>query len=60
MDRIRMGVIGLGWFGEIHCDAIASVPNLELVALCTRRPDLCVPKTSNPTIVVMKSAKDGA
>ena len=39
MDRIRMGVIGLGWFGEIHCDAIASVPNLELVALCTRRPD---------------------
>ena len=39
MDRIRMGVIGLGWFDEIHCDAIASVPNLELVALCTRRPD---------------------
>jgi multidrug efflux pump subunit AcrB len=24
------------------------------------RPILCVPKTSNPTIVVMKSAKDGA
>jgi predicted dehydrogenase len=39
MDRIRIGIIGLGWFGEIHCDAIASVPNLELVALCTRRPD---------------------
>ena len=39
MDRIRIGVIGLGWFGEIHCDAIAGVPNLELAALCTRRPE---------------------
>jgi UDP-N-acetylglucosamine 3-dehydrogenase len=39
MDRIRIGIIGLGWFGEIHCDAIAGVPNLELAALCTRRPD---------------------
>ena len=39
MDRIRIGVIGLGWFGEIHCDAIVGVPNLELAALCTRRPE---------------------
>lgn len=36
MDRLRIGVIGLGWFGEIHCDAIAGIPNLELAALCTR------------------------
>jgi len=39
MDRLRMGVIGLGWFGEIHCETIVGIPNLELVALCTRRPD---------------------
>jgi UDP-N-acetylglucosamine 3-dehydrogenase len=39
MDRLRIGVIGLGWFGEIHCETIAGVPNLELAALCTRRPD---------------------
>jgi UDP-N-acetylglucosamine 3-dehydrogenase len=38
MDRLRIGVIGLGWFGEIHCEAIAGIPNLELAALCTRRP----------------------
>ena len=25
-----------------------------------KKGSLCVPKTSNPTIVVMKSAKDGA
>ncbi len=36
MERVRIGVIGLGWFGEIHCDAIAAVPTLELRALCTR------------------------
>jgi UDP-N-acetylglucosamine 3-dehydrogenase len=36
MDRVRIGVIGLGWFGEIHCDAIQAVPSLELSALCTR------------------------
>jgi len=35
-DKVRIGIIGLGWFGEIHCEAIQAVPNLELVALCTR------------------------
>ena len=39
MDKLRIGVIGLGWFGEIHCDAIMGIPNLELAALCTRKPD---------------------
>ena len=39
MDRLRIGVIGLGWFGEIHCETIVGVPNLELAALCTRTPD---------------------
>ncbi|MBV9289775.1 MAG: Gfo/Idh/MocA family oxidoreductase [Hyphomicrobiales bacterium] len=39
IDRLRIGVIGLGWFGEIHCDAIVGVPNLELAALCTRTPE---------------------
>ena len=35
MDRLRIGVIGLGWFGEIHCETIAGIANLELAALCT-------------------------
>jgi predicted dehydrogenase len=39
MDRLRIGVIGLGWFGEIHCDAIIGTPSLELASLCTRTPD---------------------
>ncbi|MHA1157706.1 MAG: Gfo/Idh/MocA family protein [Alphaproteobacteria bacterium] len=36
MDKVRIGVIGLGWFGGTHCDAINAVPQLELAALCTR------------------------
>ncbi|CAN5325369.1 Gfo/Idh/MocA family oxidoreductase [soil metagenome] len=39
MNRLRIGVIGLGWFGEIHCETIVGVPNLELAALCTRNPE---------------------
>jgi len=36
MDKVKYGVIGLGWFGEKHCEALAAVPNAELYALCTR------------------------
>jgi UDP-N-acetylglucosamine 3-dehydrogenase len=39
MDRLRIGVIGLGWFGEIHCETIVGVASLKLTALCTRTPD---------------------
>ena len=38
MDKIRYAVIGLGWFGEKHCEAVADLPNAELYALCTRTP----------------------
>lgn len=38
MERLKIAVIGLGWFGEIHCETIAGVPELELAALATRRP----------------------
>jgi UDP-N-acetylglucosamine 3-dehydrogenase len=36
MDRIRCGVIGLGWFGEHHVDALKELPLCEVVAVCTR------------------------
>ena len=36
MDRIKFGVIGLGWFGEYHCDVLRGLPDVELYALCTR------------------------
>jgi UDP-N-acetylglucosamine 3-dehydrogenase len=38
MRKIRYAVIGVGWFGEKHCEAIAGLPNAELAALCTRNP----------------------
>ena len=39
MDRIRCGVIGLGWFGEHHVDTLKQLPQAELTAVCTRRPE---------------------
>jgi UDP-N-acetylglucosamine 3-dehydrogenase len=35
---IRWGIIGLGWFGEVHAEALSAMPGIELAALCTRRP----------------------
>ena len=39
---VRWGVIGLGWFGEIHADTLADMPGIELAGLCTRRPERLV------------------
>jgi len=36
MERIGCGVIGLGWFGEHHIDALQSLPLAEVRAVCTR------------------------
>jgi len=36
---VRWGVIGLGWFGEVHAEVLASMPGIELAAVCTRRAD---------------------
>jgi len=36
VSKVKHGIIGLGWFGEKHCEAIESIPNAELYALCTR------------------------
>lgn len=39
VKTVRWGVIGLGWFGEIHVDTLAGMPAVEVAAVCTRRPD---------------------
>lgn len=36
MNKVRHAVIGLGWFGEKHCEALTAIPNVEIAALCTR------------------------
>jgi UDP-N-acetylglucosamine 3-dehydrogenase len=35
---VKYGVIGLGWFGEKHCEALAAIAGVELHSLCTRTP----------------------
>lgn len=39
MKKIKHSVLGLGWFGEKHCEALAAIPNVEIHALCTRNPE---------------------
>ena len=39
MEQLRVGVIGVGWFGTVHCRAIADHPQLELAALCDASED---------------------
>ena len=39
MKTIKHSVLGLGWFGEKHCEALAAIPNVEIHALCTRNPE---------------------
>ena len=36
MSKVKYGVIGLGWFGEKHCEALSGIPDVELHSLCTR------------------------
>ncbi len=40
MPRIRWAVIGTGRFGAVHARVLAGLPQVELVALCGRRPEL--------------------
>ena len=36
MKQVKYGVIGLGWFGEKHCEALAAIPQVDIHAICTR------------------------
>ena len=36
---LRFGLIGYGAWGRHHARAIASVPDAELTAICTRSPE---------------------
>ena len=38
IKTLRWGIIGLGWFGEIHAETLSAMPGIELAALCTRTP----------------------
>ncbi|MNH89567.1 Inositol 2-dehydrogenase/D-chiro-inositol 3-dehydrogenase [compost metagenome] len=39
MVKIRLGMIGLGRFAELHARILSSLPNVEVVAVCDRNPE---------------------
>ncbi|MSQ27928.1 MAG: Gfo/Idh/MocA family oxidoreductase [Dehalococcoidia bacterium] len=38
-DKYRVGIIGVGWGGNVHVPAFRLVPEYDVVALCGRRAD---------------------
>jgi UDP-N-acetylglucosamine 3-dehydrogenase len=36
MAGVNVGVIGVGWFGEIHCNTLAGLPNVTIRAIADR------------------------
>jgi predicted dehydrogenase len=36
MDKLRYGVIGTGWFGEIHIETLSTLPNVDVVGISRR------------------------
>ncbi len=39
MSRWRVGIIGYGWAAGAHIAALQQIPNVEVAAICTSRPD---------------------
>jgi len=39
MERVKYGVIGLGFFGEKHVETLSGLSNAKIIAVCTRRPN---------------------
>jgi len=39
MIKVRVGLIGLGRFGRLHAEILASLPEVELAAVCDVRPE---------------------
>jgi len=37
MEKVNIGIIGLGYFGEVHADVFSKLPGANLLAVCTRR-----------------------
>lgn len=36
MNKVRIGVIGIGWFGEMHVITYQGVLNAQITAICIR------------------------
>ena len=42
MDKVGVGIVGLGAFGEQHLQILADLPNVRVTAVCSRTPDRAI------------------
>ena len=40
-DKVRVGIVGAGFIGHLHAEALARVPNAEVVAIASPTPEKC-------------------
>jgi UDP-N-acetylglucosamine 3-dehydrogenase len=38
-EQVRIGLVGLGWFGKLHAAVLGKLPDVELAAVCDPQPD---------------------
>lgn len=41
MDKVRIGIIGLGRWGEVQLSTLSSLPYVDVVAVCSRSEGRC-------------------
>ena len=41
MDRVRIGLIGLGRWGDVQLSALSTLPYVDVVAVCSRSEERC-------------------
>ena len=46
MDKIKVGVVGTGFIGPAHVEALRRLPNVEVVALCEVNQELAITKAA--------------
>lgn len=61
MKKVRLGIVGYGGIGSLHCKNVVGgkVPQMELVALCDKSEKRCeVAKERYPEVAIFKNATD--
>lgn len=52
MDKLKVGLVGIGGMGSVHYDCYGSIEDAEVVAVCEARPELAKEKTAGKNVKI--------
>ena len=58
MSRVKLGIIGLGNMGQVHCKLISGLPDFELVAVADYVPGRCEKMQAKYGVMAFESGSD--